>query len=58
MSWIPEANTLLFFNIWWNLFLFMAFGYEQWTDPTSVHLGKAMFYLGATILTVGLWVME
>jgi len=51
MSWMPEANSLLFINIWWNALLLIAFALE-------FNLGKALFYTGATILTVGLWVME
>lgn len=51
MSWVPEANTLLFANIFWNALLFSMFAYE-------FNLGKSLFYAGATVLTVGLWVME
>ena len=49
--WIPDAQTLLFYNIFWNLLLCAAFAWE-------INLGKTLFYLGATVLTVGLWVME
>ena len=45
------ANNLLFLNIWWNAVLLIAFAYEA-------NLGKALFYAGATVLTVGLWIME
>lgn len=48
---IPSANDLLFINIFWNALLFGAFLIEY-------NLGKALFYLGATVLTVGLWTME
>ena len=50
-GWMPSAQQLLFFNIWWNLLLFGAFAFEA-------NLGKGLFYLGATVLTIGLWVME
>ncbi len=45
------ASNLLFLNIFWNVLLLGAFAFEQ-------NLGKALFYTGATILTVGLWIME
>jgi len=45
------AQNLLFLNIFWNALLFGAFLLEY-------NLGKALFYFGATVLTVGLWTME
>lgn len=48
---MPSANDLLFINIFWNALLLVAFAME-------VNVGKALFYTGATILTVGLWIME
>jgi len=48
---MPNANDLLFINIFWNALLLIAFAFE-------LNVGKALFYAGATILTIGLWIME
>lgn len=45
------ANHLLLGSLVWCALLTLAFTYEQ-------NLGKALYFLGAFILTVGVFVME
>ena len=46
-----SANTLLLGSLVWYMVLTLAFMYEH-------NLGKALYFLGAFILTVGVFIME
>lgn len=46
------VNNLLLANILWNLVLAIAFLWE------GSSIGKSIFYLGATIVTIGIYIME
>lgn len=46
-----NANTLLLGSLAWYALLALAFVYEQ-------NFGKALYFLGAFILTVGVFIME
>ncbi len=46
-----SVNNLLMANIVWNAVLCLAFLWDQ-------SVGKSVFYLGATIVTVGIYMME
>jgi len=45
------VSNLLLANIVWNVVLCIAFVWDN-------SIGKAVFYLGATIVTIGIYIME